>query len=64
MFKNILSGTEGVDIYGIFSLVIFFVFFSIMIVWIIKVKKPYLNKMSLLPLDDTETLKQNQTELE
>ncbi|HEX2787626.1 MAG TPA: CcoQ/FixQ family Cbb3-type cytochrome c oxidase assembly chaperone [Ignavibacteria bacterium] len=64
MFKNILSGTEGVDVYGIFSLVVFFVFFSIMIVWIIKVKKPYLNKMSLLPLDDTETLKQNQTELE
>lgn len=57
MFKNILEGTQGVDIYGIFSLVIFFVFFIVMITWLIKVKKSYLENMSTLPLREDEPLK-------
>lgn len=57
MFKNILEGTQGVDIYGIFSLVIFFAFFIVIIVWLTKIKKSYLENMSNLPFHDDEQAK-------
>ena len=54
MEKEILSHIDGVGIYGVISISIFFVFFTGMLVWAFVQKKAYLNKMSALPLDSGE----------
>ncbi len=59
MFNNYLQAIEGVDIYAIFSLLVFFVFFVFLIIWMFRVDKSYLKKMSSLPLDEKENLNQN-----
>ncbi len=51
MYKEILQSVEGIGIYPIISLSIFFIFFVVLIIWVIKVDKKYLNKMEMLPLE-------------
>jgi hypothetical protein len=51
MYKEILQSVEGIGIYPIISLSIFFIFFVVLIIWVIKVDKKYLSKMEMLPLD-------------
>jgi len=53
MHKNVLESISGIEIYPLISLVIFFAFFIIIIIWLFKVDKLYLEKMSRLPLEDT-----------
>ncbi|HRE42154.1 MAG TPA: hypothetical protein PLG90_12570 [Ignavibacteria bacterium] len=52
MYKFIFEKTEGVDFYGIFALSTFFIFFIVMVIWMIKVKKDYISKMENLPLEE------------
>ena len=54
MEKEILSRIEGVGIYGVISICIFFGFFTGMLVWAFMKKKNYLDKMGSLPLDGGE----------
>jgi hypothetical protein len=54
MEQKLLSSVDGVAIYGIISICIFFVFFSGMLVWAFTKNKNYLNKMGRLPLDGSE----------
>ena len=61
MIKNVLCNIQGVDIYGVVSICIFFGFFSGMLVWAALRKKSYLKEMSALPLDGGE-LKKESTE--
>lgn len=51
MYKNVLQSIEGIDIYAIISLMIFFLFFIGLAIWVLKVDKKYLRKMESLPLD-------------
>ena len=51
MFKHYFEIIEGIDIYPIFSLLIFFIFFSLTIVFILKSDKEYIKEMSNLPLE-------------
>jgi hypothetical protein len=53
--KEYLASIEGVSIYPMISLVIFFLFFTALFTWVITAKKPYLNEMSQMPLDATKT---------
>ena len=55
MEQKILSSIEGISIYGIISISIFFGFFTGMLLWAFALKKTYLTKMSDLPLDGGET---------
>jgi hypothetical protein len=56
MYKDILQSIEGVEFYAIAAMLIFILFFLIMIIWLIKVDKNYIKKMSELPLEeDNET---------
>lgn len=57
MFENYLSSIEGVGIYPIISLLVFFIFFVVLFIWAIKVDKNYLKKMRELPLESSK--KQN-----
>jgi cytochrome c oxidase cbb3-type subunit IV len=62
MIQNVLNGIEGVGIYGVISIAIFFGFFTGMLFWASLQKKNYLNRMSTLPLDAGERNKDTNPE--
>ena len=51
MIENVLSRMGGVDMYGIISVCLFFAVFIGVLVWLVGLKKPYLEEMRELPLD-------------
>ena len=55
MEKEILARVENINVYGIVSISIFFLFFTGMLIWAFAKKKNYLDKMSALPLDGGDT---------
>lgn len=52
MYKNILSDIENIAIWPSISFVIFFLFFLILIWWVLKADKSFMNKMSHKPFED------------
>lgn len=54
MEQKVLSSLDGVSIYGIISILIFVVFFTITLGWAFCLKRNYLNHMGDLPLDDEQ----------
>lgn len=52
MFKHYFEIIDGIDIYPIISLLIFFIFFVLLFIWVIRVDKQYIKDMEELPLDD------------
>jgi len=52
MIKNILQSIEGVAVWPIVSLSIFFIFFIVLTIWVVGVDKRYINKMKQLPMDE------------
>ncbi len=55
MFKQYLEQINDVGIYPMFSLLVFFVFFTALIVYVVKANKEELNEISRLPLSNDET---------
>ncbi|WP_274474541.1 CcoQ/FixQ family Cbb3-type cytochrome c oxidase assembly chaperone [Mangrovimonas aestuarii] len=53
--KNHMDSISGIEIYPIVSLLIFFIFFVLLFWWVLTAKKEYINKVSNLPLDNTNT---------
>ena len=51
-FKNYLEHITGVGIYPLTSLIIFFTFFTLLIIWAYNAKKSYINEVKNLPLND------------
>ncbi|ANW95701.1 cytochrome C oxidase subunit IV [Wenyingzhuangia fucanilytica] len=49
--KNYMVSIDGIEIYPIISLSIFFVFFTLLFLWVWKAKKEYLEKVSNLPFE-------------
>ena len=54
MFNHYLQSIEGIGIYPLISLLVFFIFFVVMLIWILKADKSHLKKMSVLPLEPDE----------
>jgi hypothetical protein len=52
MEAKIITGINGVGIYGVISICLFFIFFIGVLVWTGTLKKNYLKAMGDLPLDD------------
>jgi cbb3-type cytochrome oxidase subunit 3 len=52
MIKDILTRIEGVEIYPIISLLIFFLFFVGIGIYLFRMDKSFVNKMKQLPLND------------
>lgn len=50
--KGHMESIEGIEIFPIISLLIFFVFFALLFLWVITAKKSYIEKVSNLPLED------------
>ncbi len=51
MIKDVLRDIGGVGIYGVISVILFFLFFTGMLVWAFRLKGSDLNRMRTLPLD-------------
>ncbi len=52
MFKHYFEGISGIANYPIFSLVVFVLFFTWIAFWALSVKKPYIDYMKHIPLND------------
>lgn len=55
MFKHYFEQVHNVELWPIISLSIFFIFFIGLILYIIKMDKNYVDEMSNLPIDQTES---------
>ena len=56
--KHNLEGIDGVEIYPIISLLIFFVVFITMFVFVLKLPKKRIDEISQLPLDNDNNNKE------
>ncbi len=52
MYKEILRTIKDIDIYPVFTVVVFFAFFTVMSLWVIRTKKEDFESQSKMPLDD------------
>lgn len=57
MIRDLARELGGIGVYGITSMVLFFVFFIGALVWALALRKPYVTHMSQIPLQpDNETM--------
>ena len=54
MYKNVLESIQGITVYPLISLAIFFTFFVLLIVWVVRMKNTDIDTYSRLPLEDSE----------
>ena len=51
-FINYLQSIAGVGIFPMLSLIIFFTFFIVLVIWALRVNKEYITDMKNIPLDN------------
>jgi hypothetical protein len=56
MIQNILHDIGGIGLYGAISVCLFFLVFSVALVRACLLKKPFLNSMSALPLEEDQPI--------
>jgi len=56
--KHNLAGIDGVEIYPIISLLLFFTVFVTMIIFVFKLPKASIDEVSQLPLDEEINIKE------
>ena len=54
MFRDIFESMSGIEIYGLVSMIFFFLVFLGVVYWSIKADKNYLSKMENMPLDSSK----------
>ncbi len=52
MIQNVLRDIGGIGLYGVISVCLFFLVFSVALVRALWLKQSFVNSMSTLPLDD------------
>ena len=60
MFSQNLSSIDGVSIFPIISLVLFFVMFSGVLYWVLKKDKSYMEELASIPLQDNNEIEFNE----
>lgn len=53
--KHNMETIQGIEIYPIISLSIFFTFFVLLFIWVMTYKKETIDEISKLPLDNDQT---------
>lgn len=53
-FINYLEKVSGVDLMGLVSLIVSFLFFTGMLIWVFRSKKKSFNEVSRIPLDNQD----------
>lgn len=51
-FKYIFERIDGIEVYPLFSLILFFTFFVVLLVWVFRIKPSHINKFKQMPLED------------
>lgn len=51
-FIHYIEKVSGIQVMGLLSLTIFFLFFAIMLTWVFRTKKAKLTQISRIPLDN------------
>ena len=59
MIEHALHRLNGIEVFGIISVCLFFAFFTGMLLWASRLKKNYLTSMQQLPLDGGEKISQS-----
>jgi hypothetical protein len=59
MIQNVLRELGGIGLYGVFSVCLFFLVFTLALVRALMQKKPFVRSMSLLPLQDGQVAAHN-----
>ena len=59
MYKDVLSSIDGITIFPIIGLVIFVVFFSFMIYYVVRMPKTKINELEKIPLDEKNLEEKN-----
>ena len=54
--KHNLTGIDGVEIYPIFSLLVFVILFAVVITYVIRMKKTEVTELSAIPLEDEDEI--------
>ena len=57
MFKHLFDNAQDIAAYPAFSLIVFFAFFTGVIIWVMRVNKKYVETMKQLPLDEKDAEK-------
>jgi len=52
MFKHYFEQVQNIEVWPIISLILFFVFFTLTLIWVLFLDKKYIEKMKSLPLDN------------
>ena len=60
MFSQNLSSIDGVSIFPIISLVLFFLIFSAVLYWVFKKDKSYMDSLANIPLQDNNEIELNE----
>lgn len=60
--KHNLTGIDGVSIYPVISLLVFVLFFTVMIIAVMRMKKKHIAEMSRVPLLEDEDVLENNNE--
>lgn len=50
--KHHMETITGIEIYPLISLLIFFIFFTVLIAWVIRSDKGYISHMAGMPLEE------------
>lgn len=58
--KGHMESIEGIEIFPVISLLIFFIFFALLFLWVATAKKNYIKQVSNIPFESDEEEK-NQT---
>ena len=58
-----LHEAEDMNVFGLFSLLMFFSFFTVMLFWVFQLKKNHLEHMGDLPLDGGERQEKSNDQL-
>ena len=56
MYKNVLTSIPGIEYYPIVALLLFFGFFTVLLVWFFRVDTTNLEEVARQPLDDDKTI--------
>ena len=60
MFSQNLSSIDGVSIFPIISLVLFFIIFTGVLYWVLKKDKSYMDNLANIPLQDNNEIEFNE----
>ncbi|HMP89249.1 MAG TPA: cbb3-type cytochrome c oxidase subunit 3 [Kiritimatiellia bacterium] len=52
MIRNVLEHINGIAILPIIGLILFFAVFTVMIIWAVRLRRPYVDHMGHLPLEN------------